>query len=268
LLLLSTSFQATADKVTYVHTDVLGSPVAETDESGNIIWTEHYSPFGEKVDNSEESIDNSVGYTGHQYDSDTGLTYMQARYYDPVIGRFYSNDPVGFTGNIHTFGRYTYGNNNPYKYVDPDGRSSIEANMFANMFGFQSSEQATTSINGSLEKGRQAVLQGASQVNKASGTVGGLATAAAIVCTAVCQPAVPVLTEIAIASTVTGVVTSDAPLTEGVKALVTAGAGNKVDVASDAIKAVVKGSDTAVDVAGGTVKKLVGDEISSEDKVR
>ena len=46
---------------------------------------------------------------------------MQARYYDPVIGRFYSNDPVGFT-NIHTFNRYGYANNNPYKYIDPDGR--------------------------------------------------------------------------------------------------------------------------------------------------
>ena len=44
---------------------------------------------------------------------------MQARYYDPVIGRFYSNDPVGFT-NVHTFNRYA--NNNPYKYTDPDGK--------------------------------------------------------------------------------------------------------------------------------------------------
>ncbi|WP_228710654.1 RHS repeat-associated core domain-containing protein [Saccharobesus litoralis] len=53
---------------------------------------------------------------------------MQARYYDPVIGRFYSNDPVGFMehiqrGNqaVHGFNRYAYANNNPYKYTDPDG---------------------------------------------------------------------------------------------------------------------------------------------------
>jgi uncharacterized protein RhaS with RHS repeats len=51
---------------------------------------------------------------------------MQARYYDPVIGRFYSNDPVGTAefiaeGNIQGFNRYSYVNNNPYKYVDPDG---------------------------------------------------------------------------------------------------------------------------------------------------
>ncbi len=48
---------------------------------------------------------------------------MQARYYDPVIGRFYSNDPVGFK-NIHNFNRYAYANNNPYKYTDPDGRDA------------------------------------------------------------------------------------------------------------------------------------------------
>ena len=50
-----------------------------------------------------------------------GLTYMQARYYDPLIGRFYSNDPIGFTGAVDTFNRYSYVANNPYKYVDPSG---------------------------------------------------------------------------------------------------------------------------------------------------
>ena len=56
---------------------------------------------------------------------------MQARYYDPVIGRFYSNDPADVLehiarGNpVHGFNRYTYANNNPYKYVDPDGEFGI-----------------------------------------------------------------------------------------------------------------------------------------------
>ena len=113
---------ALAVKITYVHTDALGSPVAETDESGNVKWTEHYTPFGKKIDEDPESSENTVGYTGHQFDSDTGLSYMQARYYDPVIGRFYSNDPVGFAGDITSFNRYSYVGNNPYKYTDPDGQ--------------------------------------------------------------------------------------------------------------------------------------------------
>ena len=49
---------------------------------------------------------------------------MQARYYDPVIGRFMSNDPVGYTAKnpVMSFNRYLYVNNNPYKYTDPDGK--------------------------------------------------------------------------------------------------------------------------------------------------
>ncbi|AMJ76752.1 RHS repeat-associated core domain-containing protein [Alteromonas stellipolaris] len=80
----------------------------------------HYRPFGETL----ETQTDDVGYTGHKYDTDIGLSYMQARYYDPVIGRFYSNDPIGFR-DVHSFNRYAYANNNPYKYIDPDGRDSI-----------------------------------------------------------------------------------------------------------------------------------------------
>jgi hypothetical protein len=56
---------------------------------------------------------------------------MQARYYDPVIGRFYSNDPVdaishlGNAEGIKGFNRYSYAVNNPYKYKDPDGRQVV-----------------------------------------------------------------------------------------------------------------------------------------------
>ncbi|WP_445945295.1 RHS repeat domain-containing protein [Shewanella sp.] len=111
--------------VRYQHTDMLGSVVAESDEQGNIIPNSrsHYEPFGKRIGGDKEGI----GYTGHLQDKDLGLTYMQARYYDPQIGRFYSNDPVGALGHIgrgnpvHGFNRYTYANNNPYKYTDPDG---------------------------------------------------------------------------------------------------------------------------------------------------
>jgi RHS repeat-associated protein len=106
--------------VTYIHTDILGSPVAESDSNGTLIKKLHYKPFGETL----EPKQNTVGYTGHMEDKELGLTYMQARYYDPLIGRFYSNDPIGFR-DVHSFNRYTYANNNPYKYVDPDGKWAI-----------------------------------------------------------------------------------------------------------------------------------------------
>ena len=54
------------------------------------------------------------------------LSYFGARYYDPSIGRFMGVDPEGFNPNsVHSFNRYAYGNNNPYKYVDPDGRNPL-----------------------------------------------------------------------------------------------------------------------------------------------
>ena len=55
---------------------------------------------------------------------------MQARYYDPVIGRFLSNDPVGFVEsglNPQMFNRYSYVHNDPINRIDPDGRNSIIA---------------------------------------------------------------------------------------------------------------------------------------------
>jgi RHS repeat-associated protein len=78
---------------------------------------QHYRPFGETIEVQADD----VGFTGHKFDTDLNLSYMQARYYDPVIGRFISNDPVGFK-NIYSFNRYAYTANNPYKYIDPDGQ--------------------------------------------------------------------------------------------------------------------------------------------------
>jgi len=75
---------------------------------------------------SSAALEDKPGYTGHMEDKDLSLTYMQQRYYDPVVGRFYSNDPFGFTAsNPMMFNRYAYANNNPYRYTDPDGRTSI-----------------------------------------------------------------------------------------------------------------------------------------------
>ena len=68
---------------------------------------------------------------------------MQARYYDPVIGRFYSNDPVGYTSEnpVMSFNRYMYVNNNPYKYTDPDSEllQSIYGAIAGGVGGYVSS---------------------------------------------------------------------------------------------------------------------------------
>jgi RHS repeat-associated protein len=112
--------------VDYMYTDLLGSPIAGNNGSA---YKEHYRPWGEKKDHPLQLADD-VGYTGHQSDIETGLTYMQARYYDPVVGRFYAVDPVGFmTSNPMTFNRYSYVNNNPFRFTDPTGMSAHEENL-------------------------------------------------------------------------------------------------------------------------------------------
>lgn len=113
-----------AGKGTYVYTDPQGTPLAEADEQGNIIATYDYTPYGTQV---MGTAPNGPGYTGHVNDPDTGLVYMQARYYDTITGRFLSIDPASpKAGNVFTFGRYNYANNNPLRFTDPDGRQSYE----------------------------------------------------------------------------------------------------------------------------------------------
>lgn len=111
-----------SEKITFYHYDLLGSPVATTNELGEVLWREEYSPYGDKLLKQDVGKDNVRGYTGHVHDEETGLTYMQARYYDPQIGRFMGVDPVGFKSkNPVTFNRYAYAGDNPYKYTDPNG---------------------------------------------------------------------------------------------------------------------------------------------------
>ena len=111
----------------YLHPDHLGSAVAATDPNGALLWREHYTAYGEKMLNPAAN-DNHDGFTGHVSDEASGLTYMQARYYDPVIARFLSADPVGFVEsgfNPQYFNRYSYALNDPVNNIDPDGRACV-----------------------------------------------------------------------------------------------------------------------------------------------
>lgn len=104
----------------YVHTDGLGSPIARTNAARTVISRTRYEPYGLTASGTTPT----VGYTGHVNDADTGLVYMQQRYYDPVAARFLSIDPVTTDADTGgSFNRYAYAANSPYKYVDPDGRA-------------------------------------------------------------------------------------------------------------------------------------------------
>ncbi len=133
LSLLSTNALAvaTVNTTTYYHVNLQGTPIAASDKDGNVKWTNTHASYGYHQPNATQLSEEGpthFGFGGHiedQYD-DKLLVYMQGRYYDPAIGRFLSVDPAGFNEtNPASFNRYIYGNNNPHKYVDPDGESPI-----------------------------------------------------------------------------------------------------------------------------------------------
>ncbi|WP_234349364.1 RHS repeat-associated core domain-containing protein, partial [Xanthomonas citri] len=106
--------------IKFQHTDALGSPIAVTDTSGQVVERTDYQPYGSPIGKTVDGI----GYTGHAMDGATGLTYMQQRYYDQDLGRFLSVDPVAADSVLAAnFNRYRYASNNPYSFKDPDGRA-------------------------------------------------------------------------------------------------------------------------------------------------
>lgn len=120
---------ANPGNVVYFHNDPAGTPLIATDVNGAALWKENYRPYGERINQAAPTTPNrntagtTLGYTGKPFDADTGLSYLGARYYDPVIGRLTGIDPAPVDEtNPHSFNRYAYANNNPYRFVDPDGR--------------------------------------------------------------------------------------------------------------------------------------------------
>ncbi len=104
-------------KVYYYHTDNVGSVKAVTDQSGKVVFNADYFAFGTKY-TSNGDFDEAHGFTGKEYDSDAGLYYYNARWYDGETGRFISEDPVADPNNPNL---YTYCANNPLTNTDPTG---------------------------------------------------------------------------------------------------------------------------------------------------
>jgi RHS repeat-associated protein len=97
----------------YILTDHLGSAIAVLDEARNLLSTTDYSAFGESGDVSPIL---APIYTGKQWDADAGLYYFNARWYDPELGRFTTEDPIKDGGNW-----YAYVGNRPLVATDPTG---------------------------------------------------------------------------------------------------------------------------------------------------
>ncbi|MED5463616.1 MAG: RHS repeat-associated core domain-containing protein [Myxococcota bacterium] len=113
--------------------DRMGSPFVITDGDGNVVQRQTFSAFGgvKAWDPKGEGAAApdarmNLGYTGHEAQDSLGLIDMGGRTYDPLVARFLQADIfVQYPYNLQSFNRYTYGMNNPFRYLDPSGYASV-----------------------------------------------------------------------------------------------------------------------------------------------
>jgi RHS repeat-associated protein len=108
--------QIEGETATYLHHDQLGSTRLLTNASGEAVGKFTYGPYG-KLEASTGSATTPLGFAGQYTDSETGLQYLRARFYDPATGQFMSRDPI----EALTRQPYSYAGDNPTNRVDPSG---------------------------------------------------------------------------------------------------------------------------------------------------
>ncbi|MGM0715506.1 MAG: RHS repeat-associated core domain-containing protein, partial [Bacillota bacterium] len=96
--------------------------------SGNALNTYEYDIWGNLIaDKVKETMPNPFAYAGEMYDKESGFYYLRARYYDPKMGRFVSEDTYkGQVDNPLSLNRYTYVENNPIMFIDPTGNITFK----------------------------------------------------------------------------------------------------------------------------------------------
>jgi RHS repeat-associated protein len=104
----------------FYHQDGLGSIAATSDASGALAGAVSYDAFGRVLANTTPNAGAAYSFAGRELDTESSLFFNRARYYDPDLGRFLSEDPVPFVegGDINA---YAYARNNPVNMYDPTG---------------------------------------------------------------------------------------------------------------------------------------------------
>jgi RHS repeat-associated protein len=154
----------------YFHTDQIGTPLEVTAEDGRLMWAGEYGAWGkverQVLDAPVELVDftQNLRFAGQYADDGTGLYYNTFRYYDPDIGRFATQDPIGLDGGINL---YQYAPN-PVRWIDPLGLHEILADTDLVCRGgtctaeqFRTGSGVTADANGKLHGVSTQARQGA-----------------------------------------------------------------------------------------------------------
>ena len=88
-----------------------------------MVWAAAYLPYGEAQVQAYSTITNNLRFPGQYYDEETDLHYNWNRYYDPVLGRYLSPDPIGLEGGLNLYG---YVGGDPVNRFDLEGLASFD----------------------------------------------------------------------------------------------------------------------------------------------
>lgn len=166
-------------------TDHLGTVRDLVSNSGQVVNHIKYDSYGNVISESNPAVKTRYKYTGREFDAETGLQYNRARYYDATIGRFVSEDPIGFGGGDFNFYRYVA--NRPVSATDPSGEAALLAafgagvgyftGFWANVAGQVAAGESLGNVDydQAFVSGRVGAVAGALGTNKGLSTAGAFA---------------------------------------------------------------------------------------------
>ena len=104
-------------------TDHLGTPTQMYNDEGESVWERELDIYGKaRRENRKDYVTCEFTYQGQYYDSEIDLCYNRFRYYDPEIGRYISEDPIGFLSGVFNFYSYV---NDPNAWIDVFGLDTV-----------------------------------------------------------------------------------------------------------------------------------------------
>ncbi|OCG69098.1 hypothetical protein A9G41_07090 [Gilliamella sp. Nev5-1] len=145
-------------KLYWYQNDHLGTPIALTGSLGDTLYECQYNAYGQIInetyhqDDIDSLPDNPLRFQGQYYDEETGLHYNLNRYYDPFIGRYITQDPLGILGGLNS---YQYAGSDPINWIDPLGLIKVENSGFEGVAGKEKIGIPTTTAKDPLSPVQQ-----------------------------------------------------------------------------------------------------------------